>query len=570
MEQLGLFAAPPPPRPFVAAPAAKPAPVAAQPRKTKREPQPAAQLVVIDAPQLPPLGAFAKIEGRWHRWKTLGWEVVRPPEHSAHLRDTPPSLGSNGWINEPHPTPATIHMGGHTLRVEWSEHGFSVHSGEHHLLHFRALAGCAVGAAEIARADPHFQTILAALDQPEPEQPTPAAPGPDATAAAPVDAEHSRFWQSGFDARREGAPRRVPGYLLEAYRDTPEKVRLWKQAEWLAGWEAAPAPARVEYNERLPLGLDDDALKLFQDYSLKIIDADARGRLITYLAACLARKRECQDHYSKKEKAEHAKRLLDRTDVRRAYRSICPRPFAAVAADAWTVVDEYDRLCRSPDGGDGSRRHALNCALDELFVEANGGDTCGTGVFHGPKRLRKALRVRARAEKRWPMWGVEGRFRFDWRGLTMICETRWGGIHLDTDRHPIGTLCHSSTGFRSFSGDGGPLGCSPQESKARMLDTYVDGSTKDGMGLGGKLETYVPWWIDHYRQALEYQQRADANYRAECPGMTPADERPAYWVNYDAKFAEQQADAERKAAAAGIDLGDFIPALKAKRQGSLL
>lgn len=173
--QFDLFAAPaPPPAPprapvAAGAPATKPKPAPARPSKAKREPEPAAPAVVVTDPQLPILGAFAKIDGHWHRWKALGWEIVRPPEHSAHLRATPPRLGSNGWINEPHPKPATVHMDGHALRIEWSEHGFSVHSGDKHLLHFRALAACAVGAAEIARADPHFQGILASLKEPEPE-----------------------------------------------------------------------------------------------------------------------------------------------------------------------------------------------------------------------------------------------------------------------------------------------------------------------------------------------------------------------------------------------------------------
>jgi hypothetical protein len=89
------------------------------------------------------------------------------------------------------------------------------------------------------------------------------------------------------------------------------------------------------------------------------------------------------------------RRKLDRSDVRRAYRIVCPRPFAALVADAWAVVDEYDRLCRS--GADKARQRALSLALDELMVEANGCDRCGIRVYPGPKQLMKALRVRARA-----------------------------------------------------------------------------------------------------------------------------------------------------------------------------
>jgi hypothetical protein len=588
MEQLGLFDAPPAPAPVVARatpPAVAPErarPTSGTKRNGKAKPaEPPPPPCVIAEPQLPPIGAFAKIDGRWHRWKkagvcgaALGWEVVRPPEHSAHVRPTPPRCGSNGWIDEPHPKPATIHMEGRKLTVQWSEHGFSILHGETHLLHFRALAACAVAAAEIARADEHFMARIAALkaedaeltddqaedeidDEGDDEREPPAAPPPPAP-KADAETQESQFHKEGREARETGLLRQLPSYFLEPERDPRYRARRdANKAEWLAGWDAGQDPApkwSVTGAELAP-----DAADLVASYCQKIDDAWTRARFGAWLKSCLKRKRECRDHYSKQEKAEHAKRKLDRTDVRRAYRTICPRSFAAVAADAWTVADEYDRLCRSGDNE--QRRKALCDALDELMIEANGGTSFGVKAYNGPKRLMKALRVRARADKRWPMWGLEGRFRFQWRGLTMIHETRWGGFHLDTDRHRPGTLCHSSTGYRSGTGLSGGFGCSPEESAARALDRYVDGPTAHGQGLGGKLEAYQPWWISDYREQVRRLADTTPEYRRDHPAMTPAEERPAYWAKWEAEVRAKMAVIEQRAAALGVALGPRQAAL---------
>jgi hypothetical protein len=74
----------------------------------------------------------------------------------AGLTSRTPSPRPSTWTAQP-------------LRFEWSEHGFSAYHGERFLLHFRAFAGCAIRAAEIARADPHFQRVLASLTEAEPE-----------------------------------------------------------------------------------------------------------------------------------------------------------------------------------------------------------------------------------------------------------------------------------------------------------------------------------------------------------------------------------------------------------------
>jgi hypothetical protein len=386
-----------------------------------------------------------------------------------------------------------------------------------------------------------------------------AAPAPAKASPAPVEAEDSHLHREGREARESGLLRQLPAYFLEPEQDPRWRARRAANiAEWLAGWDAGQDPPPKW--ELTPRELELDALDLVASYT-RTLDPATSARFGAWLKSCLKRKRECRDHYSAKEKAEHKRRKLDRTDVRRAYRTIAPRSFAAVAADAWTVADEYDRLCRDPNA-DAKRRSALGDALDELMIEANGGTSFGVKAYNGPKRLMKALRVRARAEQRWPMWGVEGRFRFTWRGLTMIASTRWTCISLDSDRHRPGTLCHSSTGFRSFSGRGFPLGGSPEEGARALLDKFVDGPTKDGIGLGGKLEPYQPWWMQDYAENVRRLKDTTPDYRAEHPAMTPEAERPAYWAKWEADLRAKIADAEARAAALGISLGP--------RQGALL
>lgn len=607
MEQLGLLLdAPPAPAPVRAPAAAKPQPKADQAKPAKGRGRSAAQPVapaVIDNPLIPPLGAVAKIDGHWHQWRKgsiggiVGWEIVRPEHHAAHASEQPPRLDSSSRIAEPFPADATVHMEGHALRISWSEYGFAIYQGETHLLHFSAVAACAVAAAEIARANEQFRRVLTNLGtdadrerrerrtelakaiklktpepDPEPEPPAPAAP-------AAQEAEESPHYRDGFAARNEGMPRdRLPGWMLEVERDPKwRRRRVWGRAEWLRGWDAACGPCPIiAGGQLLPDDhVEPDALEGLERYSQQCPDSEARGRFSAHLRGCLDRKRSFHDCDSAKEKKAKKARKLDRTDIRRAFRSVCPRPFNAVAADAWKIVDEYDRLCREQAQWEttGERRHALRLALDELMVEANGGTSFGVKVYHGPKRLMKALRVRARAERRAPMWGVKCKFRFEWRGLSMISETGDGFyLQLDTRKHAPGTLCHSSTGYRSMCPLDEPsdaLGA-PQDYARRALDKFVDGPTKDGMGLGGQLQAYRPWWLDHYREAMRRQRDCDADYRREHPAMTKPDARAAYWAKVDADDAEKIAKAQQKAAEWGLDLAELCPDFAPPRQGALL
>lgn len=397
-----------------------------------------------------------------------------------------------------------------------------------------------------------------------------AAPQPVLEPAPAAPVERSPHYQAGAEARAAGRPRQLPGYFME-----PERDPRWKRArergiaDWLAGWDEAPDVAPIT----LPLQPDaatyePDAAAAVREIDAKLTPAE-RGRFVAQLAARLAGKRQTHETDSAKEKKAKAARLLDRTDVRRAFRTVRPRSEQALVDDAWAVVSEYDRLQRDPRAGKefADRIRQLSQALDELMIEANGCSRTGCAVYHGPKRLVKALRVRARAEGRWPMWGVEGRYRFQWRGLTMIRESRWGGIHLDADRHAPGTLCHSSSGYRSFTGTrgmggDGAAGMSPEDYGAAVLESFFNADTKHGNGLGGKLVPYYPWWADHYRQALRYHLEATPDYRRDHPAMHEPDERARYWAEHDAKFAAQEAEARARAAAIGFDLDGYCGALK--------
>jgi hypothetical protein len=191
--QFDLFAAPPPAPPSAGAAASPPKRATVAKPRSKSKSEPAAPPCVIAEPQLPPIGALAKIGGHWHQWKkvgvigeAMGWEKLRPHHHAAHASEQAPRL-KNGAIAEPYPAPATVHFGGHTLRVEWSEYGFGIYSGERFLRHFSEVAGCAVAAAEIARADEHFQERLAAItDEPKDE---PGDHNEDAIAEQEFEAE---------------------------------------------------------------------------------------------------------------------------------------------------------------------------------------------------------------------------------------------------------------------------------------------------------------------------------------------------------------------------------------------
>lgn len=248
--------------------------------------------------------------------------------------------------------------------------------------------------------------------------------------------------------------------------------------------------------------------------------------------------------------------------------------FWQIVDEAWHAIDRFDRLMRTSGSAAALESGAL-AEFEDCRLAANDGENFGLHVNVGPRRLMKALRVRARAAGRWPMWGLQGKFRFDWRGLTMVANFGWLGpsISLDTDRHAPGTLCHSSTGYRSFlrglsfvpEGVG-----SPEDYVRSLLDGYLAAPAKNGNGLGGKLKRYVPWWMDSWRQANRDLARLTPEYEAACPGMTPAEDRPGYWADWKSKARVRIIEAEARMHARGIDPHQFFPETAPPRQAALL
>lgn len=314
-----------------------------------------------------------------------------------------------------------------------------------------------------------------------------------------------------------------------------------------------PSPRLYALDNR---SADDAGLAYYYEQAAALAPADLT-HWHAIIADFLTRKRHTYGHESKAQQQAAAARRLDRDDVQMAYRTAFPRPFDDLADEAWQVVSEYDRLCRDPRDFD-ARKHELRCALDALMREANAGTSFGVRVNPGPKRLMKALRVRARAEKRLPMWGVKGRFRFQWRGLTMIGTTGTGfSIQLDTDRHAPGTPCHSSTGYRSFIALDEPrnVGGTPQDYAAATLDAYTDSPRRNdgGGGLGGNLVPWWPWCVETLRSC-----RRDYDYG------------PEWWAEHGAKVEARAAEAEAKVRAMGLDPDVVAPWPAKKQQGALL
>ena len=151
--QFDLFAAPP-------APPAKPA------RSKRKAVEPLEQPPVVAA-DLPPMGAIARFDGYWHRWKKLGlcgrelgWERLKPLCHAAHASDAPPRLDRNGNIAEPYPRPASFEFQGRLLQIVWSEYGFSVSEGDRHLMHYSHAAANLAEALAFIRADEGRAALL--------------------------------------------------------------------------------------------------------------------------------------------------------------------------------------------------------------------------------------------------------------------------------------------------------------------------------------------------------------------------------------------------------------------------
>lgn len=250
------------------------------------------------------------------------------------------------------------------------------------------------------------------------------------------------------------------------------------------------------------------------------------------------------------------------------------RDIRELAAEAWPHIVALDAAIRA-----GEDTTAASAALWALELEANSGTSFGILVGNGPKRLNTLLRQRVRAEGKGPRWGVPAVIRFHHRGMHLIAEFAAGGlssISIDKTRHVPGDLCHSPTGYRSFGyarsrEEIAPTGAGPEDYARATLDAYIDGPTKHGMGKGGQLERWIPWevseWARNERDRRKHEAEGKtASHRAECPAMMPAEERPAYWQEQDAKHAAQLAHLQ----AEGMDPFALFPDLAAPTQGALL
>lgn len=135
---------------------------AVKPKRATKQRMPVEPPVVIDEPQIPPEGAFAKINGRWHQWRgteslsgsEFGWYLCKPYYSRAHLSDLPPRFDNSGkhqpkgWIVESgdgltertvtvagiefrckagEPDPELVEVRGIPCVIKWSW-GFSTHA----------------------------------------------------------------------------------------------------------------------------------------------------------------------------------------------------------------------------------------------------------------------------------------------------------------------------------------------------------------------------------------------------------------------------------------------------------
>ncbi|KPH59175.1 hypothetical protein [Novosphingobium sp. ST904] len=250
-----------------------------------------------------------------------------------------------------------------------------------------------------------------------------------------------------------------------------------------------------------------DALATFD--ALEWRDDTHRFRALYRLRASLEALRK--GGYTPKEQKAAKSAKLDPDHITYQWKVSRARPLAEIADEAWQLLDAYDQAKRA---GNHEYDPQLWAQLDLLNNEANNGTSFGVRVNRGPKRLMKALRVRARAESRLPMWGIPSRFRFECRGMHVLADTNGLSMRLDADRHRPGDLSFSGTGYRSFQPCSRPITSiavtTPEEWARGVLEAYIDGPTKDGAGRGGKLERWIPWEAEQWIRARTDRRLGEA------------------------------------------------------------
>lgn len=117
-------------------------------------------------------------------------------------------------------------------------------------------------------------------------------------------------------------------------------------------------------------------------------------------------------------------------------------------------------------------------------------------------------------------------FEVEVRGVP--CVIAYSGGVCTHAINPPGSPFWSDTGFRSF---GWQL-INPAEIVA-AIEGYIDAPAKHGNGCDGKL---APWWplrVSSWASIERFRQKTLD--RATMPGMTPAEDRAAYWERADTK-----------------------------------
>mgnify|MGYP001759692474 FL=1 len=309
---------------------------------------------------------------------------------------------------------------------------------------------------------------------------------------------------------------------------------------------------------------DDEATAdaITQMQSLGWMDDAHRFRALYWLRKRLQGARE--GGYSAKEKKAAKTRKIEAEDVAGIWPITRERPLSELAGDLWQLLDAYDQRKRA--GTTGYDRELWD-KVRQLEEEANCGTSFGVLVNRGPKRLWKAVRVRARAERRLPMWGVPSTFRFECRGMHIVATTASLAMQLDRDKHSAGDLSFSSTGYRSFQPmarpDTGTAARTPEEWMRGVLEAYIDLPRKPdhGGGLGGKLVRWIPWQADNWLRARHDRRMGE---KAKAEG------EECYQVERIDQYRQDEAKALEWMQARGIDPYALFPDEMRPAQGALI
>lgn len=304
------------------------------------------------------------------------------------------------------------------------------------------------------------------------------------------------------------------------------------------------------------------AAAIAQMQSLDWMDDGHRFRALYWLRKRLDAVRD--GGYSAKEKQALKARKIEAEDVAGIWPITRDRPLAEIAGDLWQLLDAYDHDRRA--GVRGFDRDMWD-KVRLLEEEANCGTSFGVVVNRGPKRLWKAIRVRARAERRLPMWGVPSTFRFECRGMHIIATTAGLAMRLDGDKHRAGDPSFSSTGYRSFQPmarpDSATPAHTPEEWMRGVLEAYIDQPRKadHGGGLGGKLTRWVPWQADNWLRARNDRRVGE---------KAIAEGKECYQAERVDQYRQDEAEALAWMQARGIDPYTLFPDQAPPAQENLL